>query len=1170
MFPCPLVAVAWLLLLSPRAAAQSTNVPAPLVDVYVVLEGDPLAQTANAGNGPVKAGLAELTRQRGATLQAQHRAQQPRIEAAGGLVRGHFTKVLNAVKVRVPADKVGALADLPGVTRVTRARHYKRSLAQSVPFIGTPTAWGSLFVSRADGRNVKIGIIDTGIDYNHADFGGSGNPDDYTRNNSSVIEPGTFPTAKVAGGYDFAGDAYNADNPAHSLPVPDLDPLDCYGHGTHVAGIAAGFGVLTDGRTYTGNYNSGLDFGRFLIGPGVAPRATLYALKVFGCEGTTDLVAEALEWAADPNGDNDFSDHLDVVNLSLGSDFGEESGQDPDIVAANNLALLGCVVVCAAGNSGNVFYVAGPPASASRTIAVANSTLDRTGGLQVTGPASIATNYIAFQGEFTAQLETNGPVTGKLVYVEPNDLCRPIQNGEAVKGNIALIDRGTCFFLDKVLAAQDAGAIAVVMVNNVSGQPFIMGGDVPVNIPGVMVSLEDGDLFKAHLAEGVTVRLDAKLVFQSSNLGDNLASSSSRGPGALGARLKPEIAAPGSGIVSAAFGKGTNGVNFSGTSMATPHVAGAAALLKQLHPNWPVEDIKAALMNTAVTAHDAELNPYPESWQGAGRVRVDLATTTDVTAATVDVDGNVAFALGSLVLKAPYEKHGAIRLSNHGSTEQKLQVLVVPTIAQAGVTITTGASEVTVPANGSATVPVTFRADPFQFGLTNDVTTPSVVKGVPVHTLFEASGGIHFLQPTRSLHVPYHASLRAASDFRATTNRIVLASSQSQKPQVDITVPISGSSATTNALVSAFQLGVKLSSQHLLSPYDSLADLLAIGVATDVIASGSIRDTTIYFGVAMATSWPTPRGVYVLPKILIDTNHDDVADFQVTNGDFFGPEPDLSAGDVFYTQLGRLDANGNVTAYQNAGVLNFYYADEADTAPFDNSVMVLPVQASDLGLKENQAQFRYRIVTSGVATNISSTGWIPFDAAQPVLDTAVTSESGLPFHADGAPVTARLNRAAAAENGQRLPTIMLLHHHNTEGKRLDLIQIDLSNDDTDHDGLPDWWEIQHFKNLTATDGSGDADHDGLTDRQEFQAGTDPSQAASALRILAARQASGQGIAVDWSSAPGKTYTLFSSTNLANGVNTPMARGIYATPPTNRYVDGNTNRSGATFYRVQVE
>jgi subtilisin family serine protease len=144
------------------------------------------------------------------------------------------------------------------------------------------------------GRDIKVGIVDTGIDYTHADFGGTGTVTAYANNNPNIVEPVSFPTAKVVGGRDFAGSAYNAAAFGTANPLPDADPLDSSGHGTHVAGTAGGWGVLRDGGTYRGTFSASLDFNQFSIGPGSAPEAKLYALKVFGDQGSTALSALAV------------------------------------------------------------------------------------------------------------------------------------------------------------------------------------------------------------------------------------------------------------------------------------------------------------------------------------------------------------------------------------------------------------------------------------------------------------------------------------------------------------------------------------------------------------------------------------------------------------------------------------------------------------------------------------------------------------------------------------------------------------------------------------------------------------------------------------------------------------------------------------------------------------
>ncbi len=209
-------------------------------------------------------------------------------------------------------------------------------------------------------------MIDTGVDYTHADFGGPGTPAAYqlalaqdtadptltTLCMTPALTPCVGSTApKVKGGVDLVGDAYNADPYSSSfnpVPEPDANPLDCADHGSHVAGTAAGFGVTAAGKTYAGPYNATTVSGNaWNVGPGVAPKADLYAIKIFGCQGSTDATIDAIEWAVNHD--------MDVINLSLGSPFG--SATDPAAEAATNAARAGVIVVASTGNEGSSPYI---------------------------------------------------------------------------------------------------------------------------------------------------------------------------------------------------------------------------------------------------------------------------------------------------------------------------------------------------------------------------------------------------------------------------------------------------------------------------------------------------------------------------------------------------------------------------------------------------------------------------------------------------------------------------------------------------------------------------------------------------------------------------------------------------------------------------------------------
>jgi len=1154
--------------------ARRAGKPSAEMDVYVVLKGEPVVTAARSSRaGKLTAESAIHTQRRGRELLAEQAGVRARLEAAGARVTGNLTRVGNAIRVRVSPGHLSEIAAWPSVKRIMPVRQHQRALTHSVPFIGAPEVWSSREPG-VDGRNIRVGVIDSGIDYTHADFGGSGKVEDYTHNDPTRIEPGTFPTVKVAGGFDFAGDDFDAGDSAHSIPHPDPDPLDLEnGHGTHVAGILAGVGVTTNGQAYSGEYTADLDASQFAVGPGVAPRAVLYALKVFGRTGSTDRVVDALEWAADPNGDFDFEDRLDVVNLSLGSTFGAHDPEDPEIVAVNNLAQLGCVVVCAAGNDGNIYYAAGPPGSASRAIAVGNS-IDKAEGsaIQVVSPSPIAGNYYAVEGEFTVPLTQCGPLSGPVVHVEPNDACESLQNSEALRGCVALIDRGTCFFVDKIRKAQQAGALAVVMVNNQEGDPIVMGGDDTgdITIPGVMISEYDGRIIKAFLDQGVVIRLDATLRVMRREVRDNLSGDSSRGPVGLATYLKPEIVAPGTEILSAAGGKGTEGIRFSGTSMACPHGAGVAALLRQVHPDWSVEDIKAAMMNTAVGTQDDQGNPYPESRTGAGRVQVDRAAQVQVTASAAQSDGNVALALGSLVLDGPFQTNCSVVLVNHGRQASTFDVRVRATVAQEGVELVPATNRVTIPAQGTATVPFVFHADPTQFKLAPDVTTALVTADLPRQTPYEASGQIWFEEAGQSIHLPYHVILRGASDYHAGTKAMALGPELSAQSTLNVTLPIEGKSAFSEALVSVFELGATYPDLGLISRYNSDACLLAVGAASDRTSADSIEDTQIYFGLATATSWPTPQPTYVSLQVFIDNDFDGASDYVVSNDNAATTTANGSAADVFLTLVQKRDENGDWLEPESGGFLNVYSPDELDTAPFNNSVMVQAVGASQIGLQEGRSQFRYRVQTYGLTMMVSDTGWITFDAERPVVDTTRSGLEKTPFHADGQPVVVRVDRAAAADQDQRMPGVLLLHHHNLDGQRQDVIRLDLSQDDPGINGLPDWWELEHFHSLLVADRETDYDGDGVKDQTEFLAGTDPADPESFLQLLSVEWEADGRVALSWTSAVGKRYSILKSPDLAAPEWEVLRTDLPATPPMNTFNVTNAVDTQSGFYRIRLQ
>jgi len=273
--------------------------------------------------------------------QAQ-RALVPSLTSAaiGGKVLYRVQRVYNGIAMKVSPDKIAAIEKMAGVKAVHPMHPKSATAFTDIDFLGARTAWAAAVpFGGAHGENVKVAVIDSGLDYVHTNFGGNADYTGVTDTNPN----GKFPSFKVPGGYDFAGDAYNANDPLHDVPVPDSNPWDgdpsgsSAGHGTACASLVGGYGVNGAGTTYIGSYDAvNPAIGPMKISPGFAPNCKLYPLRVFGNSGATNLTTQAIEWAMDPNGDGNFSDHVDVISMSLGSNEGY--ADDDSAVASSNAA----------------------------------------------------------------------------------------------------------------------------------------------------------------------------------------------------------------------------------------------------------------------------------------------------------------------------------------------------------------------------------------------------------------------------------------------------------------------------------------------------------------------------------------------------------------------------------------------------------------------------------------------------------------------------------------------------------------------------------------------------------------------------------------------------------------------------------------------------------------
>ncbi len=679
------------------------------VTVVVQLAGDSVAEQQGYAGRKLERG--EKDRIKG-QLRSQQDGLRGSIESLGGTVVASYQAAYNGIKVRIAHDRVKELAALPGVVAVRPLQLMKPDNVRGIPLIGTPAVWQSLGLH---GEGMKIAIIDSGIDYTHANFGGPGTAAAYTAAHAKETlpaDPRLFgPSApRIKGGKDLVGDSYNPDpsNPLtyQPIPHPDPNPLDCNGHGSHVAGTAAGSGVTSAGTTYTGPYNAATLAApdSFSVGPGVAPKADLYAVRVFGCEGPTDVTVDAIEWAVD----ND----MDVINMSLGSTFG--SKDEPSAVASTNAAKAGVIVVASAGNAGPSPYVVGSPSTADGAISVAaNDPWETLPGANITAGSltvpAINANGFALSGTAAYKIKvlTGINVLGCSVaaFGGPNSLP---------SGTIVVVNRGTCARVAKAIYGQNAGAAAVVMVNNATsfppfegpitsnpdtGEAFIV--TIPfLGVKGPASGTTDGAKLRAVADNTATSVVAAQLANPNFT---GFASFTSGGPRGGDSGLKPDVTAPGVSIISTAMGTGNAGEALSGTSMSSPHVAGVAALTRQAHPAWKVEDIKAAIVNTG---RPSSVAGYSTSLGGTGLVQPAGSAATRVVASTEGKRFGTSLNFGFAEFRDRFRRTKEISLRNHGSSDAIFR------LAQAAAsgsphTLHLGRTSVRVPAHGETEVRVT-------------------------------------------------------------------------------------------------------------------------------------------------------------------------------------------------------------------------------------------------------------------------------------------------------------------------------------------------------------------------------------------------------------------------------------------------------------------------------
>jgi len=912
------------------------------INVVAILSGDSVAMAqANAGR--------RLSRQEKNALKAQRAADQaaviPAIQAAGARIQRGYQSALNGVRVSIPRNQIGALRRVPGVVDVVPVGLHKLNNIVSVPRIQAPTAWSG--VAGFHGEGVKIAIIDTGIDYTHANFGGPGTVAAYQAalaTDTQAPDPSLVgPNApKVKGGIDLVGDDYDA-NPQDAtfqpVPHPDPNPLDCNSHGSHVAGTAAGFGVLSTGATYQGPYNELTDVNNnFTIGPGVAPKADVYSVRVFGCAGSTDVVTDAIEWAVD----ND----MDVISMSLGSDFGP--GDTDDALAADAAVRSGVVVVSAAGNGGDISYIAGDPGSSLKGISVAASARaaqERT--VDIALPAVGGSAAMSIHGINANNGKWTSPLTLPIVVLRKTDGtvslgCDPQEYVNAgVAGKIAVVTRGTCARVARAIFGQEAGAAAVIMINNAAtlppfeddiiddpdnGQLFtvtipffgVKGPATSATSDGSALALRDGQ--SITLTEGAPIQT-------------GMATFSSTGPRAPDSRLKPDITAPGMNIISTGMGTGTQALVDSGTSMATPHISGVAALGIQAHRRWSPNQIKSAIINSG---DPAQLVDYEARRSGSGFVNAAAVAGTQAIA-YADTDETTAnFQLTEMT--SDFSGTKTITVRNDGTTPVSFSVAVDHKSGSPH-TVSLSASQLTVGPRSSGTVDLTLNVPAATAGNSTAFTD---VAGLV--TFSPVAGSNHGY----SLRVPYYLVPRVESNVSAKL------SLKAKATQGVMALTNQGSPIPATADFYAWGL--------LQEHPENLGriQLWAAGAQSFVLSNG---DAQVVFAVANQKGSASVEEEEI--DVMIDLDGDGQPDF-----------------DVFSADLGELTtglASGEVVAVIENLKTGDLSADFDVYAPNNGSVMLLPVFASSIAVTSAAPRFSYWVETFDKFTNNSDS----FDQAAP-------------------------------------------------------------------------------------------------------------------------------------------------------------------------------------------
>jgi subtilisin family serine protease len=666
-----------------------------------------------------------------------------------------YTLVYDGMNLTIPESAINSIRATPNVKSVQPDTRMRTTLNNSVPYIRAPQVYNgdeqdvsSQFYSSNPnnnvGQDINVAIIDTGVDWTHPMFGG-----DVTPPRLAVLPPGS------------TQDKTNK-KVIYYLPLADEAVQDGFGHGTHVASTVAGYLSQTlDGVQLHG----------------VAPQAKIMAYKVCS-DAEVDLYeASAVAGVPDPVGGCDTSNIImaledavspftlstvqgkanpasallpkpkaNVINMSLGGGGGPD---EPTAVAASNAALAGAVVVAASGNSGPGEGTTGAPAAGVHVISVAATT--HPGNIGTAFQADVLGGQQGMEAnEFSGSAAPPESMTNNYVFCGLADT--PDQVPSSVSGHIALAQRGSTVdasasgsgvIVNKAAQAAARGAVALLVYNNVDGELAGLNA-FATTIPVFGISKANGELLKSLIGSDAPGAISASQVrIRKSTAGfmGDIAGFSSRGPVQGYGQVKPDISAPGVQVLAAcppasflgalavvASPTSPNYIKIDGTSMATPHTAGAVALIKQAHRNWTADVVRTALINTATNMRSNTGGSKPDGLgadsvlaQGGGLIDVFHAVNAKALLGVVgngietpDIIGSYSFgdvpvANSRISYTSPVTV--TVRdLSGQGGV-YNLNVANNRDLQLAGISVGLSQSSVSVPANGSATFTVNATFD---------------------------------------------------------------------------------------------------------------------------------------------------------------------------------------------------------------------------------------------------------------------------------------------------------------------------------------------------------------------------------------------------------------------------------------------------------------------------